>query len=83
MKTIEQSKNIIAEREKIMILSDTLLKEIYKLPEEEQNMIYHKEKRDKLTENFNKVFVFGFLSDFLVDAMQYLDEEQNNEKLKS
>lgn len=82
MKTVEQSKNIIAEREKIMILSDTLLKEIHKLPEEEQNMIYHKEKRGKLTENFNKVFVFGFLSDFLVDAMQYLDEEQNNEKLK-
>lgn len=26
MKTVEQSKNIIAEREKIMILSDTLLK---------------------------------------------------------
>lgn len=80
MKTVEQSKNIIAEREKLMILSDTLFEETHKLLEEEQDMIYHKEKRGKLTENFNKVFAFGFLSDFLVDAMQYLDEEQNNEK---
>ena len=76
MKTVEQSKNIIAEREKLMILSDTLFEEIHKLQEEEQDMIYHKEKRDKMTENFNKVFILGFLYDFLVDAMQYLDEEQ-------